>query len=420
MGTGVGPGRGRGAHRRHRRDCPRGLPAAPSDHRAACGKPCQRRHRTGRLRPGGRYHRRRGTPGTAARRSAVPAGLRRRGRGRGGGRLGQHEPAAPTGRPPARQPGHDPRSVHGVPAGRVDPRLRRPRGRRERPDHGPGGAQPHPRRSPSSGTGLLAAGHLHHQRRAVRPGRSGTAVRAAPPEPIRPQIGPHRDRGRQRGPGRGPVRLPVLLRLPDPRDRPAPRAAPEENERPGTSGQRAGGFPGRGVTGRGTVRAAEHRLGRAVPRPRVHRLRHLRRHRGDPRRAGPAAAGRGALGPAAPRHLRRRGAGPRRDHGDRGGHQGAAAARRRTGDHSEGRGVAAPGVRGQPGDRTGEGRRRRRRSGPAPQPPLHRPTPRPHRHKARHRRPSEGRAQIDDTVLRRLQAALDNEEVRLAGGEQVE
>jgi CPA1 family monovalent cation:H+ antiporter len=29
-------------------------------------------------------------------------------------------------------------------------------------------------------------------------------------------------------------------------------------------------------------------------------------------------------------------------------------------------------------------------------------------------------AQIDDTVLRRLQAALDNEEVRLAGGEQVE
>ena len=29
-------------------------------------------------------------------------------------------------------------------------------------------------------------------------------------------------------------------------------------------------------------------------------------------------------------------------------------------------------------------------------------------------------SQIDDTVLRRLQAALDNEEVRLAGGEQVE
>ncbi|WUJ82275.1 cation:proton antiporter [Streptomyces sp. NBC_00377] len=44
-------------------------------------------------------HGRRGAPHPCARRSAVPAGVRRWGRGRRGGRLGQHEPPAPPGDP---------------------------------------------------------------------------------------------------------------------------------------------------------------------------------------------------------------------------------------------------------------------------------------------------------------------------------
>ena len=106
-----------------------------------------------------------------ARQRAVPAGLRRRGRGRGRSRLGEHEPAPTPGRPAAGQPRHDPGPVHRLPARRVHPRLRRRRGRRERPDHGLCGAAPHPRRTPAAGHGLLAAGHVHHQRRPLPPGR---------------------------------------------------------------------------------------------------------------------------------------------------------------------------------------------------------------------------------------------------------
>lgn len=102
----------------------------------------------------------------------------------------------------------------------------------------------------------------------------------------------------------GAVRLGVHHDVPDPGAGPPPAAAATPGRRPRPGGQRGRRVPRRRVAGRRPRGPGGHRVRRALPRPRPDHLRDRRGHRGDAGAARPGAAGCGALGPAASRHLR--------------------------------------------------------------------------------------------------------------------
>ncbi len=161
------------------------------------------------------------------------------------------------------------------------------------------------------------------------------------------------------------LRLQLHLPVPDPPPRPSPAAAPAPHELSRPGGHVDRGLPWCGVAGGGPVGTDDARLGRPLPRPGHDRLRHLRCHRDHAGRAGSAAADRGALGPAAPRHIGGGGAFPRRVDRHRGGPQGPSGSRRRAGHRPCRRRTHAPGVRDPPARRP-RGRRTR------PMPPTRR------------------------------------------------
>ena len=153
--------------------------------------------------------------------------------------------------------------------------------------------------------------------------------------------------------------------------------------------------------------------GEPFPGPRPDRLRDRGRHRGDPAPgAGPAR--RRPVGPAAPGHLRRRGAPARPD---------ARPPRRRwrrcprwppSSARPRGGRADPPRVRGAPARRARR-RGRRRRAGAAARGAVRRAAARPARPQAGHRARGCGTQQrIDDIVLRQFQTRLDIEEVRLS------